>query len=304
MPPAKLGLKMMNPRVIPKTKTVVFDLQANLPRSEPALIGSVRYFNHDDLEFPEIGCYAVWVSVARTLPTAEVYSQDLGPMDYHILGENFSLSQPAFVQICGLASNINKDDATFDVVVQQYISATRSAECFPTRCFIPDTPRFQNYKPIPNKGKFVSVTGFLTGVERDDDHTVKHFLIDVDQVVFLGQRPHSASAPKAEQSSNKIVSGTPAPVWLHILEIDITKGSRCVRGLKGAAQCWPFLTPQSTPTRFNNLGSSLPDLHLPPLTGLDALLGPRSESHHVDSVLRHVIRGAQGRVFTDPSVPK
>ncbi|KAJ7917782.1 hypothetical protein B0H13DRAFT_2321992 [Mycena leptocephala] len=216
------GLAVLeNPRVIPKTKTVVFDLQAYLPSSEPALIGSVRYFNRDDLEFPEIGCYAVWVSVARTLPTAEVYSQDLGPMDYHVLGdavwliplgspENFSLSQPAFVQVCGLASNINKDDATFDVVVEQYISATRSPESFPTRCFIPDTPRFQNYKPVPNKGKFVSVTGFLTGVERDDDHAVKHFLLDVDQVVFLGQQPHSASAPKAEQSPNKIVSGTPA----------------------------------------------------------------------------------------------
>ncbi|KAJ7938486.1 hypothetical protein B0H13DRAFT_1851438 [Mycena leptocephala] len=68
-----------NPRIIQKTKTVVFDLQAYLPSSEPALIGSIRYFNADNLEFPEVGCYAVWISVARTLPTVEVYSQSLGP---------------------------------------------------------------------------------------------------------------------------------------------------------------------------------------------------------------------------------
>ena len=177
------GLAVLeNPRVIPKTKTVVFDLQACLPSSEPALIGSVRYFNRDNLDFPEVGCYAAWISVrsflliffflysnsiqvARTLPTVEVYSQDLGPMDYHVIGdalwvrgmpyytscpdnspkliplgspEDFCLSQPAFVQVCGLAANPNKDDATFEVVAEQYVTATRSAECFPIRCLIPE----------------------------------------------------------------------------------------------------------------------------------------------------------------------
>jgi hypothetical protein len=61
--------------------------------------------------------------------------------------------------------------------------------------------RFQKFKPVPSKGKFVSVTDFLTGVERDEDHTVKHFLIDVDQVAFLGQQ---SAPPKAKQSPTKI----------------------------------------------------------------------------------------------------
>jgi hypothetical protein len=30
-----------------------------------------------------------------------------------------------------------------------------------------------------------------TGIERDEDHMVKHFLIDVDQVAFLGQQSAS-----------------------------------------------------------------------------------------------------------------
>ncbi|KAJ7658456.1 hypothetical protein B0H17DRAFT_1213203 [Mycena rosella] len=208
---ASTGLAVLeNPRIIPKTKTVVFDLQACLSSSEPALIGSVRYLHRDNLDFPEVGCYAAWISVARTLPTVEVYSQDLGPMDYHVIGDavwTFCFSQPAFVQMCGLATNPDKDDGTFEVIAEQYVTATRSAECFPICCLIPDTPRFHKYKPISSKGKFVSVTGFLTGIERNDDHTVKHFLLDVDQVVFLGQ---SASAPKDERSPNKIASGTPA----------------------------------------------------------------------------------------------
>lgn len=100
---------------------------------------------------------------------------------------------------------MNQDDATFEIVAEQYVSATKSHESFPVRCFIPNTPRFDKYKPVPKKpGKFVSVTGFLTGMERNDDNTVKHFLIDVDQVVFLGQQPGSVSAPKAERSPNKI----------------------------------------------------------------------------------------------------
>ncbi|KAJ6522020.1 hypothetical protein B0H19DRAFT_1277520 [Mycena capillaripes] len=212
------GLAVLeNPRVIPKTKTVVFDLQAYLPSSQPALIGSIRYFNAENLEFPDVGCYAAWISVARTLPTVEVYSQSLGPADYHIIGdavwliplgspETFSLNHAVFVHVCGLATNINRDDATFDIVAEQYVSATKKPEIFPIRCMIPDTPRFQRYKPIPTNNKFVSVTGFLNGVERDDDHTVKHFIMDIDQVVF-GQ---STSAQKAENSPTKIVSGTPA----------------------------------------------------------------------------------------------
>ncbi|KAJ7480927.1 hypothetical protein FB451DRAFT_1365254 [Mycena latifolia] len=108
------GLSVLeNPRIIPKTKTVVFDLQAALSSSGSALIGSIRYFNGDSSSPTS--------AVAQTLPTAEVYSQALSPMDYHIIGDTvwfsgeFSLGQPVFVQVCGLASNLNKEDATFEI---------------------------------------------------------------------------------------------------------------------------------------------------------------------------------------------
>ncbi|KAJ7936365.1 hypothetical protein B0H13DRAFT_1853429 [Mycena leptocephala] len=90
------------------------------------------------------------------------------------------------------------------IAAEHYVLAT-NAESFPVRCLILNTPRIQNYQPIPSKGKCVSVTGFLTGVMRNEDRTVKHFLIYVDPVVFLGQQWHSTTAPRAEE-----ISGTPA----------------------------------------------------------------------------------------------
>ncbi|KAJ7360987.1 hypothetical protein DFH08DRAFT_951613 [Mycena albidolilacea] len=80
-------------------------------------------------------------------------------------------------------------DATFDVIAEQYMGATRN-----------------KFKSVPSKGKFVSVTGFLTSVKWDEDHTVKHFLIGVDQVAFLGQQ---STSPKAKQSLAKIALGIP-----------------------------------------------------------------------------------------------
>jgi hypothetical protein len=56
---------LKNPRVIPKTKTAVFDGQLYLPSTEPALIGSLRYFNTNNLEFPDVGCYSVGIRVCH-----------------------------------------------------------------------------------------------------------------------------------------------------------------------------------------------------------------------------------------------
>ncbi|KAJ7442090.1 hypothetical protein B0H11DRAFT_1932592 [Mycena galericulata] len=60
---------------------------------------------------------------------------------------------------------------------------------------------------MPGKGKSDAVEGILTGVERDEERTVKHFIVDLEKVTFLGQAP---AAPKVEQSPTKLVNtGTP-----------------------------------------------------------------------------------------------
>lgn len=95
------------------------------------------------------------------------------------------------------------DMPSIDLMAEQYISATKcSSETFPAHCLIPDSPKFKKHKPIPAKGKSVSVTGFLTGLERNEDKSIKYFLIDVDSVTFLGQA--GSAAPKAEESPKKI----------------------------------------------------------------------------------------------------
>jgi hypothetical protein len=78
--------------------------------------------------------------------------------------------------VCGVPSNINRDDLTFTINAQQYVTAMKALETFPVQCLIPDLEKFKNYKPIPPKGKSVSVTGFLTGFERNDDKTSSSML--------------------------------------------------------------------------------------------------------------------------------
>jgi hypothetical protein len=100
-------------------------------------------------------------------------------------------------------SNINRDDLTFTINAQQYVTVMKVLETFPVQCLISDSEKFKNYKPIPAKGKSVSVTGFLMGVERNDDKTMKYFLIDGETVTFLGQES-GATIPRAEESPTKI----------------------------------------------------------------------------------------------------
>ncbi|KAF7334138.1 hypothetical protein MVEN_02319700 [Mycena venus] len=122
------------------------------------------------------------MQVACTLPTVEVYSQSLGPADYPIIEdpvwliplgspENVPLNNAAFVQVCGNATNIKKDDVTFAIIAEQYVSATKKPEVFPVCCHIPDTSRFQKYKPVPAK-------------------TMKRFIVNVDQVILCQSVSH------------------------------------------------------------------------------------------------------------------
>lgn len=79
----------------------------------------------------------------------------------------------------------------------------RVSEAFPNRCLIPDISKFVEHKPIPGDSKSATVSGFLTGLERTDDKTFKHFIVDVDKVAFHGS-PAGSTAPKAEQSPIRI----------------------------------------------------------------------------------------------------
>ncbi|KAJ7857585.1 hypothetical protein B0H13DRAFT_2672695 [Mycena leptocephala] len=104
------------------TATSLHAIAIYLGSSEPALIASLRYFNADNREFAELGTYGVDIHPACTVPTIEVYSQELTPVDYHAFGDivpmmplgspkNFDMCHHAIVHVCGLPSNINKEDS-------------------------------------------------------------------------------------------------------------------------------------------------------------------------------------------------
>ncbi|KAK6980547.1 hypothetical protein R3P38DRAFT_3334211 [Favolaschia claudopus] len=156
-----------NSRVIDETKTV-------------ARIGSLRYFNSDNQDFADVGCYCAVI---------QVYSQELAPLDYHFFGD--------IVSIMPLGSSDTLNIRTHATVRSEpYLSATKTPEnTFSVHC---------KYKPIPGKGKSVSVEGLLAGLELNDDRSVKHFIVDIEKVSFLGNA--SSTAPKAEE----INTGTPA----------------------------------------------------------------------------------------------
>ncbi|KAJ7939613.1 hypothetical protein B0H13DRAFT_2300300 [Mycena leptocephala] len=164
-----------NPRLIPKSKIVVFDTQIYLGFSEPAVISSLRFYNEGNAGFSDPAC---------TPPTFEVHSQQLAPFDYQAFGDIlwvslFNLSIERICQriggpCCRPATNINKDDSTFEIHPGQYLSATRNTNnVFPARCLFPNTKRWENYKPVPGRRKAVLIEGLLTRVERNEDRTIK-----------------------------------------------------------------------------------------------------------------------------------
>ncbi|KAK6980846.1 hypothetical protein R3P38DRAFT_3235161 [Favolaschia claudopus] len=136
-----------------------------------------KFIRHGVAHSTDVGCYCVVIQSARTTSTFEVYSQELAPLDYHFFGDILSiipLGSPgslnirthATVHVCGVPSDSDKPNSTFDIKAEQYLSATKTPDnAFPVHCVFPATPRWEKYKPIPGKGKSVSVEGFLTGLE-------------------------------------------------------------------------------------------------------------------------------------------
>jgi len=112
-----------------------------------------------------------------------------------------------YVQVTGVAMSCSKADATFEVTVEQYISCFRTTKdaggshlkpATTFFCHIPDSPVYRNWsgKPVPGNKRFVSLGGFLNGVDKSDDGSeVENFRIEVDNITFCGQYVQPAVAP-------------------------------------------------------------------------------------------------------------
>lgn len=90
--------------------------------------------------------------------------------------------------------------------VEQYISCFKGAgdDLKPVTtffCCIPDSAKYQDSgKPMPRNKCFVSLCGFITGLDRSGDGEVEKFRVNVENIAFGGQYVELAVASKKPQS--------------------------------------------------------------------------------------------------------
>ena len=112
-----------------------------------------------------------------------------------------SASDPAqrtWINVTGLALNINSHNSTFDVEPPQYTSTLSKAGLtskLPIRAhFLESDARFKKGKPLPSPNSFVAIQGFLSRVEKSANDFPVRFHIDLDHVTFLGRHGLQARA--------------------------------------------------------------------------------------------------------------
>jgi hypothetical protein len=108
-------------------------------------------------------------------------------------------AQRAWVNVTGLATNINSKESTFDVEPSQYTSTLTKAGLksqLSTRGHFPeDDTRYKNRKLMPSPRSYVAIQGFLSRIELADTGFPQRFHLDLDHITFLG-RPGPAIETK------------------------------------------------------------------------------------------------------------
>jgi hypothetical protein len=186
--------------------TVHFDAQFYLA-PECTAIASLRYFNSARIDFESKADefpaqYVVCASIAQTQPgmgAAMDVPDALDERDYNLVGDivwmfpvqSLDPAQRAWINVTGLATNINNKDSTFDVEPNQYTSTLSKAGLksqFSARLHFPeDDARYKNRKPMPSPRSYVAIQGFLSRVEQSGTGFSQRFHVDLDHVTFLGR---------------------------------------------------------------------------------------------------------------------
>jgi hypothetical protein len=112
--------------------------------------------------------------------------------------------QRAYVHVSGAVNNVHQESGTFKLDVDHYISASKDLPKDSKKPIKPIAPiscefsaRYQNRKkPVPFNRRYVSVSGFLTGVtyKQNSEDTVERFIVSIEHIAFLGQQGNSTSA--------------------------------------------------------------------------------------------------------------
>ncbi|KAJ6470105.1 hypothetical protein C8R47DRAFT_1222738 [Mycena vitilis] len=240
---------LRNPRQVGTTpsgnpsKVWMFDVEMYIgidaEGQEQGMAACLRFFNQPDLQFGQVGLYAVRALIG-SMP--ERNNIDLGsnarPRDHYIVAgdiqrliplhevqieevegkEVTSIKLPnldtrilPYLTICGVALNSNKEKATFDIDARQYALFANGYIDFP--------------KPTPNPDRYVQITGYLTGIEGG------RFTMDVNNVTFLGYAPKAAAPPAPilpltpAPSSSKTGAEWGTPSWARNIKRKLNDGS-------------------------------------------------------------------------------
>ncbi|KAJ7902791.1 hypothetical protein B0H14DRAFT_2555278 [Mycena olivaceomarginata] len=197
---------MTNPYRQGGSKTWQFDATFFLSRKTEEADGKeiteatsarLRYFNANDLAFGPVGLYVIHAWVGQTDPSYSLGDADTS--EYDFVGD--------IQWLMPLHENIIVEDGDGDTDIASSDNGEPKAK--ESQGMMPRMPKvdteyraYINFCGLPfnnNKkaGKFISASGFLVGVE---DHTVsgsahkRRFIIDVDNVIYLGVPPTTASA--------------------------------------------------------------------------------------------------------------
>ncbi|KAG6836611.1 hypothetical protein H0H93_006032 [Arthromyces matolae] len=191
------------------TLSLLFDAHLYLGDSQG--LASLRFFNADNLTFEDVEPCFIIANIARTPSDVKgIASTGVSTDDYDLVGDiiqlipigmdtNTNLRNRPFITISGSVDRV--DDNTFSLSPEQYIASCKdlsSKPSMPAKCWVPETPRWKNRAPKVKAGTYISVGGFMSGIERDDKQCITNFLIEVEKVTFLGRAP---VAPRAVEGS-------------------------------------------------------------------------------------------------------
>ena len=100
------------------------------------------------------------------------------------------LAQRAWINVTGLALNINSYNSKFNVEPPQYTLTLSKAGLtlkLPIHAhFLELDAYFKKGQPLPSLNSFMAIQGFLSHVEKSANDFPVQFHIDLDHVTFLG----------------------------------------------------------------------------------------------------------------------
>ncbi|ESK81969.1 hypothetical protein Moror_8453 [Moniliophthora roreri MCA 2997] len=210
----------------PGGNVIVFNAQVDMSPDQPdannLIKGCVQYWNGKTrYQFSEVGQYFVQMKIAQTPEKGVMFKDgqdmvEISSSDFDFVGDILMLANadnvedtfPPVVDICGIATKIDKRNATFNLKSSQHLQLGCQKFIFPARAVVPDSPKFKDSASKermlpPSESMYTSISGFLTHIITKPVKSgvvgpVQAFCIDVDSSANMGRPP--ANNPSVKET--------------------------------------------------------------------------------------------------------